>query len=388
MPWTEVSTMDEKRRFIDAWTSRRFSVAELAEHFQISRKSAYKWIDRFREGGNSGLQDRSHARKTQPHRMHEDTEKVLLELKAKYPRWGPKKIRKKFELVDGREQAGICVPAASTIGDLFSRHDLVTRRTSKRPHQDMPRALREATEPNGLWAIDFKGERPLGDGSMCYPLTVSDDFSRYLLVCHGLQSVEMKGVKPLMERAFREYGMPAEIRSDCGSPFAHRNAVGGLTRLSVWWLRLGIRLQRTDPGKPQQNGRHERMHRTLKAATMLPVAASAKPQQARFDSFRCEYNDERPHEAIDMCFPSDWYKRSPRAFPDRLPEPDYPKHFLRRQVSSIGNIKLRGNQLFIGAPLALQHVGLEATENGWRVYFFSTLLAEIDEETLVVTVLK
>ena len=385
MPWTEVDIMDLRKQFIEAWASQRFSVSELALQYEISRKTAYKLIGRVLKEGECGLQDRSHARKTQEHRMSGEVESTLLALKAKYPSWGPKKIRKKFETQSaGRSN----VPAASSIGALFGRHGLVESRPRKRAHIDTPRVLRAATAPNELWAVDFKGERPLGDGSMCYPLTLSDDYSRYLLTCHGLTSVATRGVKPLMELAFREFGLPDAIRSDCGPPFTSMGAVGGLSGLSVWWLRLGIALQRTTPGKPQQNGRHERMHRTLKKATMLPVSASAASQQARFDAFRDEYNDERPHEAIEFRCPKDLHGPALRAYPDRLPEPSYPGHFLRRCVRNNGQIKLKGNRLFLGEQLIHQEIGLEPVEDGWRVHFCTKLIAHIDEQTLTITALR
>jgi transposase InsO family protein len=272
-------------------------------------------------------------------------------------------------------------PAASTIGEILKREGLVppSRHRSPRPRPG-PRPRTEATRANEVWTSDFKGQFRTGDGWLCYPLTVVDSFSRFVLVVQGLPSVSGDGAWPAYERAFREYGLPEVMRSDNGSPFASSAAIAGLSRLAVRWLKLGIRVERTAPAHPEQNGRHERMHRILKAETARPPAADGSSQQERFDEFRRDYNEQRPHEALGQRTPSDLYQAAPRAYPDRLPEPEYPGHYEVRYVHQGGEIRWQGGYLFLTEALGGEHVGLEEYDDGlWAVYFGSHRLARFDE---------
>jgi transposase InsO family protein len=307
--------------------------------------------------------------------MAPEVSAALLGLRGLHPSWGPKKLRaymagKRPELV---------WPAASTIGDLLRREGLVEPRRRRRSLEGEPRQpFGEACEPNDVWGIDFKGWFRTGDGVRCDPLTLSDMVSRYVLGCEIVDPTT-EGVEPVCERLFRDWGLPGALRMDGGPPFAS-TGVGGLTRLSVGWLKLGIRLERIDPGCPQQNGRHERMHRTLKAETSRPPAANPAEQQARFDAFRRMFNEERPHEALDMATPASCYEKAVRRpYPDRIEEPWYDANHQVRQVRSDGTIKWRGELLFIGEALAGDPVGVaELEQGGWVVRFIDLPLGQID----------
>lgn len=378
VPWNEVDTMELRKQLIESWLTRRFTVRELAESFGISAKTAYKWLGRFREIGGEGLADRSRARLTQPDRVGEEVREALLACKAAHRHWGPRKVLAAL----GRERPEVAWPAASTIGSIYKQEGLVQSRRRRPEGASMSAPWQEAQGENDVWAIDFKGQWRLGDGQYCFPLTLSDSHTRYLLVCHGLPSVHGRPVREAMERAFREYGLPLAIRSDNGVPFAASCGTLGLSELSVWWLRLGIRLQRIRPGSPQQNGRHERIHRTLKQETVVPVSRSMAQQQSRFEAFRQEYNQVRPHSALGMSRPADLYRKSPRAYPERLSEIEYPSHFECRKVSSAGEIRWRSKAVFVSNALAGQVVGLEQREQGWKLYFGANALAFIEDETL------
>jgi transposase InsO family protein len=376
MPWPEVSSMEQRRELMSRVMGGRFSKLELAREAGVSRKTLYKWLERFCESGDVGMADRSHARHTQYHGVSELVEKRLLDLKKKHRYWGPRKLKSYLEGTD----TGVVWPAASTIGALLKRHGLVKPRRPASP--SMPASpWCEAQQSNDVWAIDFKGQFRLADGQYCYPLTLSDSYSRYLLSCEGLGSIHGDGVRRVLERVFQERGLPAAIRSDNGSPFATYTGSLGLTALSVWWLRLGIQLQRIKPGKPQQNGRHERMHRTLKEATVHPAAASFRAQQRRFDGFKREYNEERPHESLGDRRPKDFYQPSTRSYPKNLPEPIYPKHFELRTVNKTGEFRWEGTKLFLSAALRGEQIGLEQIPKGWRLHFADTLIGVVDDET-------
>ena len=383
MPWQTVDTMELRREFIAKWLTRRFSVLELSEAYQVSRKTLYKWIDRFEAGGTRGLCDGSHARHSQEGRVSESVTRSVIALKKAHPTWGPKKLR---AALDRAEPDGGW-PAPSTIGVLLKQAGLVkAKRRAVARVRITP--WQEAREPNDVWAIDFKGQWRLGCGQECYPLTLSDTCTRYLLVCRGLPSVSGRGVRPAMEQAFRTFGLPRAIRSDWGKPFAAANHSIGLTKLSTWWLRLGINLQRIQPGRPQQNGRHERMHRTLKAETVLPTCQSMRAQQARFDRFRQCYNHERPHEALGNRTPADCYRSSPRPYPEKLRDFEYPGHFDLRKVRHQGIIRLHNNDLFLSEALAHQTVGLDEDDFGWKVYFCTLPVAHIDRKNMRITRLR
>jgi transposase InsO family protein len=303
---------------------------------------------------------------------------AILEARRHHPRWGAKKLRRILTRKDPRE----AWPARSTICDLLKRHDLIpkTRRHPRLSHPGRP--LTPMTEPNGIWTADFKGQFKTRDGVYCYPLTLVDGFSRYLLACQGLPSVAVVLARPIFRRAFEEYGLPRIIRSDNGVPFA-TTALGRLSLLSVWWIRLGIYPELIAPAHPEQNGRHERMHRTLKAEATRPPAGNLQAQQTRFNHFRTEYNDDRPHEALDQETPASVYHPSPRTLPRTLAPIEYPGHFEVRLVSRNSGIRWKKHWVCVTHTLAGEHVGLEEVDDGfWDVYFGPLKLGRMNERIL------
>ena len=375
MPWLETSLMDQRMQFIVDYQRGLQSVSELADRFGISRKTAYKWIDRHEEGGASGLADRSRRPHACPHETPQHIVDAVLEARRHHPRWGAKKLLRILTRKDPRA----IWPARTTVCDLLKRHDLIPpgRRRPRFAHPGRP--LTPMTEPNGIWTADFKGQFKTRDGVYCYPLTLVDGFSRYLLACQGRRSTAIVTARPVFRRAFEEFGLPRIIRTDNGVPFA-TTALGRLSLLSVWWIRLGIAPELIEPAHPEQNGRHERMHRTLKAEAPRPPAANLQAQQTRFNRFRVEYNDERPHEALDQDTPASVYQPSPRPFPDRLPPIDYPAHFEVRRVSENSGIRWKRHWVCVTHTLAREYVGLEEVDDGlWDVYFGPVKLGRMDE---------
>jgi putative transposase len=376
MPWRESCAMDERVSFIADHTSGLWTMTELCERYEISRKTGYKWLDRYRQEGPAGLVERSHA----PHMHGRATPQYMVDamvaLRRERPSWGPRKVIGK--LVE--RHPSIAWPTPSTAGAILKRAGLVCGRRVRRR---APPRLGELTVPqhaNHVWGMDHKGWIRLRDGMRVEPLTVTDGFSRYLISVGATGSTEYAEAKPLIERAFRDHGLPEVIRSDNGSPFAS-TGITGLTRLSVWWIKLGIRHERIDPGHPQQNGSHERFHLTLLEA-MRPPAANRAAQARRFASFARDFNEERPHEALGQRTPASVYQRSPRSMPARLPEPDYPSGAFVRQVRSNGEIKWRGDFIHICSALAGEAVAVEETEDGhWLVHFFDVPIAIIDRDT-------
>ena len=376
MPWQESCAMDERVRFIADHTSGFWTMTELCERYEISRKTGYKWLDRYRQEGPAGLVERSHAAHVHGRATPQCMVEAIVGLRRERPSWGPRKIIGK--LVE--RQPGIAWPTPSTAGAILKRAGLVCGRRVRRR---APPRLGELTVPqhaNHVWGIDHKGWIRLRDGTRVEPLTVTDGFSRYLISVGATGSTEYTEAKPLIERAFRDHGLPEVIRSDNGSPFAS-TGITGLTRLSVWWIKLGVRHERIDPGHPQQNGRHERFHLTLLEA-MRPPAADRAAQARRFASFARDFNEERPHEALGQRTPASVYRRSPRSMPARLPEPDYSSGSVLRQVRSNGEIKWDGDFVHICSALAGETVAVEETEDGhWRVRFFDVPIAIIDRDT-------
>jgi transposase InsO family protein len=370
--------MLERTRFVLAHDEGLYSMTELCERFSVSRKTGYKWLDRYKEEGLSGLAERSKAPHTLRHALEEPVRELLLQTRRTHPTWGPRKILAYL----GRRHPSLALPVPSTVGDLFKRTGLVPESRRRRKHSGnghAPALL--ASAPNQVWMADFKGEFRLGSGPYCYPLTVTDAASRYLLACHRLTSTATGGTIRQFERLFRERGLPQAIRTDNGSPFASR-AIGGLSRLNLYWAKLGIRHERIEPGKPQQNGRHERMHRTLKAETARPPQATFEAQQERFDRFRELYNEERPHEALDQKTPSSHYLASTRPLPERLPEPEYAGYFEVRRVRRDGTFKFKGELRFLSETLVGERIALAETDDGiWSLYFHKLLLARFDEQT-------
>jgi len=347
-------------------------MAWICERFGISRKTGYKWLERYQQSGAGGLQDRSSAPARHGRAMAPELRDRIIALRQQKPHWGAKKLRAKLADLYPDE----AWPATSSIGDLLLRAGLIQRRGERRrtPPHDGP--LAHAVAANDVWCTDYKGWVRAKDGQRCDPLTVTDAYSRFLLAADLVARLDYANARPVFERLFREFGLPVAIRSDNGTPFAS-TGVGGLSALSIWWLKLGIRPERIPPGKPQQNGRHERMHRTMLEA-MSPPAETAAAQQARLDGFREEYNDERPHEALGQRPPGMFYQASHRPYDGTEREPAYADHQAVRRVRSNGEIKWSGGLLFVGEALIGELVAVSEAEDAWAVHYFDVLLGYID----------
>ena len=381
MPWEEVHPLDQRKELIKAFESGLFTLVELSEQFGISRKTAYKWIQRYETTGLPGLVELSRAPHGCPHKTPAYIEEALLGLRRRHRTWGPRKLL----VVLAQQYPSLAesgkLPAASSVGDMLKRAGLVEKRRRRSRPGDHGSLPLDAPEPNEVWSADFKGEFLTKDAHWCYPFTLTDAFSRYLLGCDAKVSTEHAGAQQSCERVFAEVGLPRAIRTDNGCPFCS-TAVAGLSRLSVWWMKLGIAHQRIERGKPQQNGRHERMHRTLKAGTARPPAQNLMLQQERFDRFRNEYNLERPHEALGMQTPSSLWRPSSRTLPAELRGPEYPGHLVVRSVDRNGVLNFRGHTYPLSLVLVSEKVALEEVEDGvWSVFFYNTPLARLDERT-------
>lgn len=368
--------MDQRMRFIAALSTCRWTMSELCRVYGISRKTGYKWATRYGEQGLDGLKDRSRRPVSCPHSTDERCEKALVVERQKHPTWGARKLLARLR----RRHCDWPWPSPSTATALLKRHGLVTPRRRRRRKAAPGRPLVEAPRPNDIWTADYKGEFRTGDRQMCYPLTMADHRSRFLLACSSRRSTARSQAIPVFEEAFRTYGLPRAILTDGGSPFSSPRSPRRLSRLSVWWIKLGIEPLLIEPGHPEQNGRHERMHKTLKAETARPPAASLEAQEAAFDRFRREFNHERPHEAIGQVAPAELYTRSPRPYPRRPPEVTYPGHFEVRRVKARGEIRFQGRYHFVSQALGREWVGLEEVDDGlWSVNFGSFLLGRYDE---------
>lgn len=367
--------MDERRRFISDWLKGDWNVAELSRNHGISRRTAYKWLDRFQANGEAGLVDQSRAPLSHANAVNEDVEREILAFKGKHPWWGPKKLRHRLQDLNPERTW----PVTSTFGEILRRNGLVSRR--RRVHRVPPYkgSLSEGLSPNDVWAADFKGWFRTRDGSRVDPLTISDVGSRYLLKCQSVARTDGSCVRAQFAATFREYGMPYAVRTDNGPPFASQSRLG-LSRLSVWLVRLGIVPERIRKGQPQENGVHERMHKTLKEETAKPPKANPLRQQEDFERFRRMFNEERPHEGLGMETPSSMYQRSPRVFPARLPEIEYPAGTAVRRVRLNGTIKWLGEELAVTKILTGEWVGLtEAGDGQWAIQFGSILIGVYDE---------
>ena len=376
MPWLETAPMEQRERFIADVRAGLYSMTELCERYGISRKSGYKWLARAEEGGRAALADQSRAPHHCPPRIPDAVAELLCTPRRKHPLGGPKKL---LQYLEPRHRRVPEWPASSTVGDLLARTGLVAKRRRRR-RPDHPGTVPPlTTDPNDIWAADFKGQFRTGDGISCYPLTISDQHTRYLLTCHSLRNVQTVGARPAFERAFREYGLPLAIRPDHGVPLA-TCAIHGLSELKVWWMRLGIQHQRILPAHPQQNGAHERMHKTLKAGAIRPPRATLAAQQRAFDTFRLEYNEVRPPDALDGHTPASRYRPSPRPYPRRLPPIEYPGHYLVKRITSGGTFRFGRRRLFLATPLEGYDVGLDEVEEGiWSIDFCNVLMARFDE---------
>lgn len=372
--------MDERRRFIGDHAHGLYDMTELSARYGISRKTGYKWVARFEAEGRAGLVDRSHAPHACPHRISREVAQLIVAARGAHPSWGPRKLLAWL----GPRHPGLELPAISTAGDLLARRGLVKKRRRRRQHTHPGVVPAVTHEPNDLWTADFKGHFKTRDGVYCYPLTVADQHTRFLLACQGLSSIHGWRVRPVFERLFHEYGLPRAIRTDNGVPFATRG-LHGLSQLNVWWMRLGIVHQRIRPARPQENGCHERMHKTLKYEATKPPQKNRLAQQRRFHTFQAEYNDERPHEALGGKPPASCYTSSPRPYPAHLPALEYPGHFLVKPVTAAGNLRFKHKLLFIAHALAHHRIGFDEVADGvWSIYFGTVLLGRLDERTYTI----
>ena len=375
MPWQECHVMDERLRFV-ARLLEGEKMAPLCAEFGISRKTGYKIYDRYKDCGVRAFTDRSRRPFRQANRLPPQLEATIVRLKRQYPGWGAPKIREKLR----QQFTGPHLPAISTVHAVLDRHHLVKRRRRRR-HRATGTALSRPTAPNALWCADYKGEFMLGNRRYCYPLTISDFASRFLLTCEALSTTQEKFAFTVFERTFKEFGLPQAIRTDNGVPFASAHALYGLSKLAVWWLRLGIQIERIQPGHPQQNGRHERMHLTLKKEATKPAAANVLQQQARFDTFLDQFNRERPHQALAMQVPADVYTRSGRVYRG-LEDLTYPFHDQTITVTHCGRLCFKRQKVNLSTVFAGQNVGVtQVGERIWLVTFMTYDLGYFDDET-------
>jgi len=374
MPWTECSKMDEKLKFV-ARLLDGDKMAALCREFGISRKTGYKIWTRYKESGLEGFTDRSRRPYKQANQLPFQVEKLIVQIKKEKPSWGARKVRERLR----RKFPGIKLPAKSTVHAVLDRHGLVNARKRRR-YKAEGTSLSYSNKPNDLWCADYKGEFLMGNQVYCYPLTITDFSSRYLLSCDALETTKELYAFTAFEKTFKEYGLPRAIRTDNGNPFSNVQAMFGLSRLSVWWLRLGIEIERTKPGHPEQNGRHERMHLTLKKEATKPAGQNLLQQQEKFDNFIHEYNHDRPHEALDMKYPGEVYSSSKRAY-EGLPDVEYPLHDKTVTVSRCGRICLEGRKINFSRVFAGQDVGIRQVDDKiWLVSFMHYDLGYFDEE--------
>ena len=375
MSWRRIDVLDERVAFMAQYLSHQLSMADLCRAFQVSRKTGYKFVRRYQALGPVGLHDLSRAPHHQPYAVDESRQELIIALRAAHPTWGPKKLQP--ELV--RLYPDIPWPTVSTVGAILERHGLVrSSNRRRRPAHPTPSPLTAADGPNLVWPADFKGEFRLRNGRLCYPFTISDAYSRMLMRCQALYRTTFQAVYPLCVATFHEYGLPQVIRTDNGPPFVGRGFTG-LSCLSVWWIKLGIRPEPIQPGRPHQNGRHERMHRTLKQEATIPPQHTLAAQQRTFDRFRDEYNHIRPHEALGQKPPATLYTPSPRPYPLRLPAIEYPAGMTVRRVRHDGCIRWRGEMLFISETLVGEPVALDPLDDRyWALYFGPVPLAIFD----------
>lgn len=374
MPWKECSVVDERMRFI-AKVIEGHSMTDVCRQFGISRKTGHKIWNRYKDSGSEALNDRSRRPVHYAHQLPFQVEQAILSLKNEFKSWGAPKLREKLK----KRFPDFKLPAKSTIHAVLDRHGLVTPRRGRYRYKSQGTELIEGQKPNDLWCTDYKGQFLLGNKKYCYPLTITDHKSRYLITCEALENTQEQYALTVFERTFKEFGLPDAIRSDNGFPFS---SVGlfGLSKLSVWWLRLGINIQRTKPGNPQQNGRHERMHLTLKKETTRPPGKNILQQQAKFEDFIDQYNNERPHEALNMKYPGEVYVKSKKIYKG-LPELNYPSHDRTMTVTHCGRICMSGLKINFCRSFAGQLVGVKEVEEGvWLVSFMNYDIGYFDVE--------
>lgn len=381
MSWHLVSAMDARVQFVADYQRETWSMTELCRRYGISRQAGYETLARYHTHGAAGLAPQSRRPEHSPSATDDDIVKLITDLRGRHPSFGPKKLLRVLRKRHRRSDW----PAASTVALILKREGLIAPRRRHTEHQaQLPTHRIVPAAPNELWSVDFKGQFRTGDHRYCYPLTITDRFSRYLLECYGMLSPSEAGTFARFRRVFEGFGLPAAIRSDNGGPFAS-TALAGLSHLSVWWLRLGIRLDRIRRGHPEENGAHEYMHRVLKRETARPPARTCGEQQRRFDAFRPTYNEVRPHEALDQAVPGDLYRPSRRSLPARLPPIVYPGHYEVRRVTA-GTFSWHSHTVFLTHVLNGEPVGLEEVDDGiWTVYFSHQPIGRFDERTRQVT---
>jgi len=377
MPWKETTVLDDRVKFIAMYLDQEISMAELCREFGVSRKTGYKFARRYECYGPEGLRDLSRAPHCHRNAVSGDLQALIVACKGKHPTWGPRKLL----VVLRRDNPEISWPAASTLGAILDSRGLTIHRKRRLQHATPSVSLTQPGEPNEVWCADFKGHFALGNRQRCHPLTITDSFTRTILRIQGLSRTDTKTVMPLWAAAFREYGLPSVIRTDNGSPFA-TNGLGGLSALSVWWIKLGIHPERIKPAHPEQNGQHERMHRTLKEEATTPPQSDLRAQQRVFDRFREEYNHVRPHEALGQATPASLYTPSPRRYPLRIPPIEYPAGVQVRHVRTNGTIRWRGSLIFVSETLTGEYVGLDQIDDQHFALYFGPLpLAILDDHT-------
>jgi len=376
MPWQECRKMDERMRFVARLLDGE-KMAVLCREFDVSRKTGYKIFSRYQDCGLEGLTDRSRRPYRHANRLPFQIESLIVQLRKQHPSWGAPKIREKIK----RQRLGLALPAISTVHAVLDRHGLVTRGRRHHHYKAEGTGLSRPDHPNDLWCADYKGEFMLADQRYCYPLTITDFASRYLLCCEGLETTQERYAFTMFERTFKDFGLPRAIRSDNGVPFASNSAFFGLSKLSVWWLRLGIGIERIKPGNPQQNGRHERMHLTLKKEATKPPGKNFLQQQARFDTFIHDYNEERPHQALGMRYPAELYSPSPRLYAG-LPALEYPFHDRTVTVTQCGRLCFGTRKINLSVVFAGQAVGVrEVADHIWLISFMHYDLGFFDHES-------
>jgi putative transposase len=377
MPFEESSPIDQRFKFISAWKEDDRAFAELCRAFGISRPTGYKWINRYRSEGVGGMADRSHAARRHPNELMAHAEELILQARDRHPTWGPKKLVAWIKRRDGIEH--LCAP--STAGEILRRHGMSQPRVRRRYTELWPEVLGSYEGVNAVWCIDFKGWFKLGNGQRCDALTITDGCSRFLLRCAALERITLVNTRRILEAAFREYGLPERIRSDNGAPFGSV-AIGGLSALAVWLMKLGIVPERIEPAQPYQNGRHERMHLTLNEA-VIPPGYDLRAQQRKFDAFRKCFNEERPHEALGQQTPANHYAPSPRPFAGALQEPQYEEHVETRRIQNKGEFSWGGRNVFLSESLRGELIGIKAIgKKQWEVRFASKVLGTFDEKTM------
>ena len=374
MPWKIISAMNQKIQLIADWQSKNLSLTDLSQKYGISRPTVYKLIERYEQRGIEGLKEQSRAPKTCPHKTPEKVINLVIQEKLKNRKRGPRKIRAQLK----RQYSNLELPAVSTIAYWLKKEGLVEKRKKRLRVPPYTQPFCECKAPNDVWSIDYKGQFYMKNGHVCYPLTISDNLSRFLLGCKALEGPRYAPTKEVLIETFRKYGLPDAIRSDNGTPFVGKG-VGGLSRLSIWFIQLGIIPERIEKGCPQENGRHECMHRTLKSDALDQIARNFKEQQERFDIFRLDYNNERPHESLNDQTPNEFYKKSNRPYVEHPHSPEYGYEYTVRHVKHSGEIKFKGRMFYVTGLLAKQPVGLKETADGlWQLQYSFYVLGSVD----------